>query len=85
MPIVSFPWDAQLVSIRREVCPHARWDKVGRAWLMTEDEADRFLQAAQARMYFGRVKCTVDMDGTLWVVGFEQGTPYRLGVVGRAP
>ena len=27
MPSVSFPFDAQLVSVRREVCPHARWDR----------------------------------------------------------
>jgi hypothetical protein len=86
MPIVSFPWDAQLVSVRREVCPDAQWDKARRVWIMTGDEAETFRQAAHARMYFGRVKCTINIDGTLWVLGFEQGTPYRLGVVGgKAP
>jgi hypothetical protein len=78
MPIVQFPWDAQLVSIRREVCPHARWDKAAHAWTMTASDAEAFLRAAQARMYFGRVKCTVSVDDTVWVLGFTRGAPYRL-------
>lgn len=80
MPIVQFPWDAQLVSIRREVCPHASWDKTTRAWTMTATDAAVFLQAAQARMYFARVKCTVAVDDTVWVLGFARDTPYRLDV-----
>jgi hypothetical protein len=83
MPVVSFPWDAQLVSIRREAVPHARWDKAARAWSMTAAEADAFLQAAQARMYFARVKCTVTVDKTVWVLGFAQGTPYRFNATDR--
>jgi hypothetical protein len=43
---------------------------------MTTTDAEAFLQAAQARMYFGRVKCTVTVDETVWVLGFAQGTPY---------
>jgi hypothetical protein len=78
MPVIRFPWDAQLVNVRREVCPQARWNKAARAWTMTADDAKTFLQAAQARLHFGRVKCTVDVDGVVWVLGFEQGTPYRL-------
>lgn len=77
MPTVRFPWDAQLVNVRREACPQARWDKVTRAWVMSAADAEAFLQAAQARMYFGRLTCTVDIDGVMWVVGFERGTPYR--------
>ncbi len=83
MPVVSFPWDAQLVSIRREAVPRARWDKAAHAWSMTETEAETFLEAAQARMYFGRVKCTVTVDDVVWVLGFAQGTPYRLVETGR--
>jgi hypothetical protein len=79
----QFPWDAQLVSIRREAVPRARWDKPTRAWSMTAAEAQVFLEAAQARMYFARVKCTVTVDKTVWVLGFEQGTPYRLDAAGR--
>jgi hypothetical protein len=78
MPIVRFPWDAQLVDLRREVCPHARWDKAVRAWTMTVRDAEAFLQAAQARMSFARVKCTVAVDDTIWVLGFADRTPYQL-------
>jgi hypothetical protein len=78
MPIVRFLWDAQLVSIRREVCPHASWDKATHAWTMTAADTEVFLHAAQARMYFARVKCTVAVNGTVWVLGFARGTPYRL-------
>jgi hypothetical protein len=79
MPMVKFPWDAQLISLRRDVCPRARWQKTARVWVMTDPEAETFLQAAQARMSFARVTCTVTVDRTVWVLGFTQGTPYRLG------
>jgi hypothetical protein len=78
MPMVKFSWDAQLVSIRRDVCPRARWEKTSRVWVMTDAEAETFLQAAQARMYFARVTCTVTVDDTVWVLGFATDTPYRL-------
>ena len=76
MPVVKFPWDAHLVSVRCEACPHARWEKARRAWIMTDADAEAFLQAAHARMYFTRVHCTVTVDDTVWVLGFAQGTPY---------
>lgn len=45
--------------------------------MMTEADAEEFLRAAHARMYFGRVKCTVTVDKVVWVLGFAQGTPVR--------
>jgi hypothetical protein len=81
MPIVKFPWDAQLMSVRREVCPHARWEKATHTWLMTDLDAEIFLQAAQARMYSARSQCTITVDQAVWVLGFVQGTPYRLDTV----
>jgi hypothetical protein len=78
--MVKFAWDAQLISLRRDVCPRARWEKTSRVWVMTDAEAERFLQAAQARMYFARVTCTVTVDDTVWVLGFTTDTPYRLNV-----
>jgi hypothetical protein len=78
MPTVKFPWDAQLISVRREVCPRARWEKATRAWVMTDPDAETFLREAQARMYLARVTCSVTVDHTIWVLGFTQGTPYRL-------
>ena len=83
MPVVRFPWDAQLVSIRREAVPRARWDKAARAWSMTAAEAEAFLQAAHARMYFARVNCTVMVDQAVWVLGFAHGAPYRRDVTDR--
>jgi hypothetical protein len=29
-------------------------------------------------MYFARFKCTIMIDGVIWVVGFVQGAPYRV-------
>ena len=78
MTIVRFPWDAQLVDLRREACPRARWDKASRAWVMTAQEAAKFLEAAQARKHFSRMQCTVTVDETTWVLGFAEGTPYRV-------
>jgi hypothetical protein len=83
MPVVRFPWDAQMVSIRRAAVPTARWDKAMRAWLMTAAEADAFLQAVQARMTSARMQCTVTVDQTVWVLGFVQGAPYRQAANGR--
>jgi hypothetical protein len=82
MPVVSFPWDTQRVSIRRETVPGARWDKLKGAWPMTAAEVEAFLHAAQDRMYF-RLKGTMTVDGLIWVLGFAQGTPYRLDTSGR--
>jgi hypothetical protein len=78
MPTVKFPWYAQLIGLRRDVCPRARWQKTSRVWVMTNPDAETFLQAAQARMYFARVTCTVTVDDTVWVLGFAKDTPYRL-------
>jgi hypothetical protein len=78
MPMVKFPWDARLISVRRDACPRARWEKASRVWVMTDREAETFLQAAQARMCFARVTCSVTVDDTVWVLGFATGTPYRL-------
>jgi hypothetical protein len=51
---------------------------MSRVWVMTDPEAETLLQAAQARMYFARVTCTVTVDDTVWVLGFARETPYRL-------
>jgi len=48
MATVEFPWDAQLVSVRREVCPRATWDTAHCAWVMSDADAAAFLRAAQA-------------------------------------
>jgi hypothetical protein len=58
--------------------PAARWEKTVRVWVMTDPEAETFLQAAQARMCFARVTCAVGVDDTTWVLGFARDTPYRL-------
>jgi hypothetical protein len=49
---VRFAWNPLLVELRREVCPNARWQKRNRHWLMSVDDAERFLRAAQARPEF---------------------------------
>jgi hypothetical protein len=77
MPVVRFHWDAQLVSVRREVCPRAKWDKAARAWTMTADEAAAFLAAGHARLSFARDTGQIAIDGEQWLIGFVQGAPSR--------
>jgi hypothetical protein len=67
-----------LVDLRRELCPGAQWNKRGRQWLMSDSEATSFVQGAQARLDFGRSQAQICVDGTIWVVGFVHGAPYRL-------
>jgi hypothetical protein len=83
MPVVRFPWDAQLLSIRRDAVPRARWDKAARAWSMTVAEADVFLLTVQARMVSARMHCTVTVNRTVWMLGFLQNAPYRQEATGR--
>jgi hypothetical protein len=78
MPMVHIPWDAQLVGLRRQICPNATWVSTTNAWQMTRHDAETFLDAAQARMFFCRCSCTLTTDATVWVVGFKRSAPYRL-------
>jgi hypothetical protein len=82
MPVVRFHWDAQLVSVRREVCPRAKWDKAARAWTMTPDEAAAFLAAGHARLSFARDTGQIAIDSEHWLIGFVQGAPSRLTKTG---
>ena len=77
MPSVSFPFDAQLVSVRREVCPRARWDRGRRTWEMTWEEAQAFLAAGQARLAYCRTTAMIVIDDQRWLVGFAEGAPKR--------
>jgi hypothetical protein len=60
MPVVSFPWDAPLVVIRREAVRRARWDKAARAWSMTAAEAAAFLQVDQSCSELGLTALQMD-------------------------
>src|SRR5689334_555886 len=75
---VRFEWNPVLIELRREVCPNARWQRQGRHWLMTDADAERFIQTAQARLDFQRQQARIRIDDVIWVVGFVQGAPYRL-------
>jgi hypothetical protein len=77
VPVVQHPWDPQLVSVRREICPNARWNKARRVWAMTDEEADMFLKAAHRCMVLGRSSCMVGIDNVDWVIGFVEGAPFR--------
>ena len=78
MPSVRFEWNPTLVSLRRELCPGARWQKQGRQWIMSEAEAKQFLQAAHARLDFQRWQARILIEDTTWVVGFVRDAPFRL-------
>lgn len=75
MPVVRFQWDARLVGVRQEVCPRARWDRAGKVWQMTDEEASAFLKAGHSRLDFCRSQGRIAIDGKEWVVGFVQGAP----------
>jgi hypothetical protein len=75
---VRFPWSPLLVEIRREVCPAARWQRLGRQWIMSETDAQAFLRAAQARLDYRRTHTQISVGDTIWIVGFVRGAPYQL-------
>lgn len=79
MPAVRFRWDAQLVSVRRQMCPHAKWDKMTRAWIMNAEDADRFLQAAHTHLELVRASGQIAIDAAQWTIGFVQDAPFRRG------
>ena len=51
-----------LVELRRQVCPGARWQKTSHQWLMRDDEATSFVQAAQAALEFRRTHAQIRVD-----------------------
>jgi hypothetical protein len=75
---VRFTWSPLLVDLRHEVCRGAQWQKRGRQWLMSDNDATKFVHAAQARLDFSRSQARIIVDGTTWVVGFVRGAPFRL-------
>ena len=78
MPVVRFSWDTQLVDVRREVCPRAKWDRAARSWSMTAAEVEAFIAAGHARLKFARYCMEIAIDADRWVVGFAQGAPKRI-------
>ncbi len=78
MPAVRFSWSPLLVSLRREVCPRAQWQSNRRQWVMSEAEAQRFIEAAQTQLDFQRRHASITIDGVAWLVGFVRGAPYRI-------
>jgi hypothetical protein len=77
MPVVRFAWNPQLVDLRREVCPRARWNKSARAWSMTSAEAEIFLTESHARLEFCRSASEIAIDEDRWLVGYVRGAPCR--------
>lgn len=77
MPTVRFPFDAQLVGVRREVCPGARWDRPRRVWTMSQAEAASFLAAGHARLDYCRSTARIAIDDEVWLIGFAEGAPRR--------
>ena len=78
MPIVRFTWNPQLVDVRREACPQARWNKAARAWTMNEAEAQAFLSASHSRLDVVRLQGEIVIDETRWIIGFVHGAPKVL-------
>ena len=77
MPVVRFAWNPQLVDVRREACPRARWNSQTRAWTMTATEAEAFVAAGHHRLEYYRMASEIVIDGETWLVGFVQGAPRK--------
>ena len=77
MPVVRFSWNSQLVDVRREACPRARWNSQTRAWTMTATEAEAFVAAGHHRLEYCRMASEIVVDGEKWLVGFVQGAPRK--------
>ncbi len=77
MPQVRFAWSAQLVDVRRQACPRAKWNAQQRAWTMTDADAKTFLAAGHSRLDMVRESSEVAIDGERWIIGFFQGAPCR--------
>ena len=77
MPLVRFAWNPQLVEVRREACPRARWSSQTRAWTMTAAEVEAFVAAGHVRLEDRRMASEIIVDGDRWLVGFRQGAPRK--------
>ena len=78
MPSVRFDWNPTLVDLRRDICPGARWQKQGRRWIMTDAEAERFVQAAHEKLDYQRWQARICVEDTTWIVGFVRDAPFAL-------
>jgi hypothetical protein len=77
MPVARFAWNPQLVDVRREACPRARWNSQTRAWTMTAAEVEAFVAAGHVRLEYCRMGGEIIVDGDKWLVGFLQGAPRK--------
>ena len=77
MPQVRFAWSAQLVDVRRQACPRAKWNARQRARTMTDADAEIFLAAGHSRLDMTRESSEVAIDGERWIIGFFEGAPCR--------
>lgn len=75
MPAVRFAWSPTLVALRRDVCPRAHWERKTRRWVMSDRDAQTFLQDAHRRLDFCRSAARIEIDDVTWVVGFVEGAP----------
>jgi hypothetical protein len=41
-------------------------------------ETAAFVEAAHRRLHLARFRCTLTIDGVIWILGFAQGAPCRL-------
>jgi hypothetical protein len=53
----------QLVDVRRQACPRARWNAQQRAWTMTDADGEAFLAAGHAQLTHTRTNFEIAIDG----------------------
>jgi hypothetical protein len=76
---VLFFWDPLLISLRRDVCPNAKWDKPRKQWLMAPEDAERFRDAAHRLLDGTRRHAVLQIGDEQWMIGFRQGAPFKIG------
>jgi hypothetical protein len=77
MPHIQFTWCSDLISVRRETCPHAQWTAATRTWTMSDTDTAKFMAASHVRLSYVRRTGEIAIDGERWVIGFVHGAPFR--------
>jgi hypothetical protein len=72
---IKFSWHPQLVAVRREVCPGAKWIAASRTWMMTDDDATKFLTECHARLEMAKMRHEMSINGSRWAIGCTSGAP----------
>jgi hypothetical protein len=75
MATIKFSWHPQLVAVRRDICPGAKWIPASRTWTMTEDDTKKFLAECHERLATAKMRHEMLINGSRWAIDFIRGAP----------